>query len=181
MNTVKKWNEVVRHERESRGWSQAELAEEVGTDQKVVSRWERGTSHPSPYFRKRLIELFGKNVAELGLIEQPVSSKPTLENDRFTPTSPFLHNQTDAPYHSTSDHDPLMPFPPHPYFAHPYALQQNFIGRTHERTLLSEWLTNGAQPLLALVAFGGMGKSALSWTWLQQDVMNIAESAPPVG
>ena len=63
MNSVRKWNELLRHQRELHGWSQADLAEEVGTDQKVVSRWECGTSHPSPYFRKKLIDLFGKNAA----------------------------------------------------------------------------------------------------------------------
>ncbi len=74
-----------------------------------------------------------------------------------------------------------MPFPPYPYFAHPYALQQNFVGRTHERTMLTEWLTKDSHPILAVVAFGGMGKSALSWCWLQQDVMSLPEDIRPVG
>ena len=82
MNTVRKWNEVLRCERELHGWSQAELADKVGTDQKVVSRWERGISHPSPYFRKKLIELLGKNAAELGFVvpsDMPVMFR--VDND----------------------------------------------------------------------------------------------------
>jgi tetratricopeptide (TPR) repeat protein/DNA-binding XRE family transcriptional regulator len=181
MNTVKKWNEVLRRERELRGWSQAELAEEVGTDQKVVSRWERGISHPSPYFRKKLIELLGKNAAELGFAVQPAIPETSLTYDSMTPTSSLAYNQTHVHSSPLSDQGSIMPFPPHPYFAHPYALQQHFIGRDRERTMLTEWLTQGTQPLLALVAFGGMGKSALTWTWLQQDVMCLPESTRPVG
>jgi len=63
-------NERLKHEREMRGWSQSDVAEEVGTDQKVVSRWERGISRPSPYFRRKLCELFGKDARELGLIDE---------------------------------------------------------------------------------------------------------------
>src|SRR5438045_2633020 len=181
MNSVRKWNELLRHQRELHGWSQADLAEEVGTDQKVVSRWECGTSHPSPYFRKKLIDLFGKNAAELGLVEQPEAPEPSLAYYQLTQTSPLLPNQTNAPSVSTSDYGSIMAFPPSPYFAHPYALQENFIGRIYEWTMLTEWLMKGTQPLLALVAIGGMGKSALAWIWLQQDVMHYAESTHPVG
>jgi transcriptional regulator with XRE-family HTH domain/tetratricopeptide (TPR) repeat protein len=63
-------NERLKHEREMRGWSQSDVAEEVGTDQKVVSRWERGISRPSPYFRRKLCERFGKDARELGLIDE---------------------------------------------------------------------------------------------------------------
>jgi tetratricopeptide (TPR) repeat protein len=63
------------------------------------------------------------------------------------------------------------PCPPQPYFAHPYPLQENFTGRAHERQMLTEWLSGGRRPVLALVAIGGMGKSALTWAWLQHDVL----------
>jgi tetratricopeptide (TPR) repeat protein len=61
--------------------------------------------------------------------------------------------------------------PPTPYLAHPYALQENFTGRIHERQMLTKWLTGKQQPVSALVAIGGMGKSALTWVWLQRDVL----------
>jgi hypothetical protein len=57
-----------------------------------------------------------------------------------------------------------------PYFAHPYALQVNFTGRLTERQMLTAWLTDDQRPILALVGMGGMGKSSLSWYWLQNDV-----------
>ena len=67
-----------------------------------------------------------------------------------------------------------IPVPPQPHFAHPYPLQRNFTGRVKERKMLTEWLTGETQPpLLALVAFGGMGKSALAWAWLQRDVLGL--------
>ena len=51
-------NDHLCHEREIRGWSQEDLAEKVGTSQKVVSRWERGESIPLPYYRQKLCKLF---------------------------------------------------------------------------------------------------------------------------
>lgn len=57
----------LRQQRQLRGWSQARLAEELGTSSKVVSRWERGAVFPSPYFRERLCVVFDKNAEDLGL------------------------------------------------------------------------------------------------------------------
>ncbi|MBI3914150.1 MAG: DUF4062 domain-containing protein [Chloroflexi bacterium] len=60
------------------------------------------------------------------------------------------------------------PLPPVPYFAHTYPLQANFTGRDKERALLTEWFTRDARAILAWVAIGGMGKSALAWVWTQE-------------
>ena len=62
--------EQLRHGRKLRGWSQADLANHLGNDAKSVGRWERGESSPTPYYRYKLLELFGKNAEELGLIER---------------------------------------------------------------------------------------------------------------
>ena len=64
-----------------------------------------------------------------------------------------------------------IPKPPIPHFAHRYPLQTNFTGRVTERQMLTEWLTKDDCYLLALIAIGGMGKSALTWAWLQRDVL----------
>jgi len=74
----------------------------------------------------------------------------------------------------------LMPLPPQPYFAHPYPLQANFTGRLAERRMLTGWLTGGTN-VLSLAAIGGMGKSALTWVWLQRDVPLLADSVRPEG
>lgn len=62
-------NRRLKQARELRGWSQAKVAEQIGTDATTVSRWERGLFSPTPYFRERLCTLFGKNAQELGLLE----------------------------------------------------------------------------------------------------------------
>jgi tetratricopeptide (TPR) repeat protein len=67
-----------------------------------------------------------------------------------------------------------IPTPPAPYFAHPYPLQENFTGRLSERKELTEWFTKGSCPMFAYVAIGGMGKSALTWFWLQEDIIKKA-------
>ena len=61
-------NEQLRLARNLKGWTQAELAEQVGTSFEIVSRWERGISIPGPYFRKRLCLVLGKTAEELGLV-----------------------------------------------------------------------------------------------------------------
>jgi len=62
-------NRRLKQARELRGWSQAKVAEQLGTDATTVSRWERGMFSPTPYFREKLCMLFSKNAAELGLLE----------------------------------------------------------------------------------------------------------------
>jgi transcriptional regulator with XRE-family HTH domain len=61
-------NEQLRRARNLKGWSQAELAEQVGTSFEMVSRWERGLSVPSPSNCKRLCTVLGKTAEELGLV-----------------------------------------------------------------------------------------------------------------
>src|SRR5215468_7918572 len=63
-------NEILKREREQRGWSQARLAELIGTDAATVSRWERGYATPSPYFREHLCRLFEKSTQDLGLLPE---------------------------------------------------------------------------------------------------------------
>jgi tetratricopeptide (TPR) repeat protein len=54
---------------------------------------------------------------------------------------------------------------------HPYPIQNNFTGRRVERDAISAWWLSGSQPLLSLVAMGGMGKSAVSWVWVQRELL----------
>ncbi len=62
--------------------------------------------------------------------------------------------------------DSTIPAPPMPCIAHPYTLLQTrgLVGREAELALLDQWAA-AAAPVLTLVALGGMGKSALTWTW----------------
>ena len=66
----------------------------------------------------------------------------------------------------------LVPLPPIVYIAHPYSLQENFAGRRKERAMLTEWVRGvDSCPMLSLVGMGGLGKSALTWYWLHEDLL----------
>jgi hypothetical protein len=73
-------------------------------------------------------------------------------------------------FHYISD----IPTPPEPYIAHPYTLlQTSLVGRQAELNLLTDWVTKPGSNLyqariLSIVAIGGMGKSALTWTWFNE-------------
>ena len=69
-------NYRLKEAREQRGWSQARVAEQIGTDAGNVSRWERGYSSPSPYYREKLSTLFGKEVSDLGLLGEDDHAPP---------------------------------------------------------------------------------------------------------
>jgi transcriptional regulator with XRE-family HTH domain len=76
-------NERLRRARCLKGWSQAVLAEQVGTSFEMVSRWERGVTIPSSYYRERLCAVLGQSAEDLGLVH----ARP----DAFTPPrSPFV-------------------------------------------------------------------------------------------
>ncbi|MFB0533754.1 MAG: restriction endonuclease [Anaerolineae bacterium] len=68
---------------------------------------------------------------------------------------------------------PPVPPPPTPYIAHPYPAQEHFTGREQERADLTAWLAADTQSLLAVIAMGGMGKSALGWHWFHNDLLPL--------
>lgn len=76
-------NRKIQHQRELKGWSQEKLAQEVGTTAKIIGRWERGESKPTPYYRQKLIQLFNMNAEELDLLieRQQESSEPQRAGD----------------------------------------------------------------------------------------------------
>jgi len=71
-------NQTLRRARILHGWSQSALATKLGTSPKNVSRWERGYTFPSPYYRERLCQLFEVDAQVLGLL--PPSQKDTATN-----------------------------------------------------------------------------------------------------
>jgi len=64
--TAQVFAQRLRYEREMYGWSQAKLAELLGTTANTVGNWERGITLPSPHFRERLYALLGKTASDLG-------------------------------------------------------------------------------------------------------------------
>jgi hypothetical protein len=78
-------------------------------------------------------------------------------------------------FHYVSD----IPAPPEEYIAHPYTLLQThrLIGRKDELSLLTDWVGGKELPggvaansvrIMSVIAIGGMGKSALTWTWFNE-------------
>jgi transcriptional regulator with XRE-family HTH domain len=79
----------LKVERELHGWSQAKVAEAVGTNVRTVIRWEQGQSLPYPYYREQLCTLFGKNARELGLLVQEGDAASGQEKPRTRGLSPL--------------------------------------------------------------------------------------------
>jgi len=75
-------NEQLRRARHLKGWTQSELAEALNTDFETVSRWERGTTVPSAYFREKLCSVLDKTPEELGLISPNIDESLTISTSR---------------------------------------------------------------------------------------------------
>src|SRR5579884_4212147 len=66
----RKPNLRLQEARALKGWSQEELAAQLGTTFETVSRWERGLMLPGPFFRTRLCAVFGMTAEALGLLSE---------------------------------------------------------------------------------------------------------------
>ncbi|HCI80922.1 MAG TPA: hypothetical protein DHW02_14665, partial [Ktedonobacter sp.] len=66
------------------GWSQEELAEKVGVELRTIRRWEQGKGFPRPYARRKLSEVLGMSIPELGLVDED-------ENIAFVPDDEQEH------------------------------------------------------------------------------------------
>lgn len=66
----------------------------------------------------------------------------------------------------------IIPIKPTPYIAHPYILTRKFFGRKHELGLLDAWALNDDLRVMIVEAIGGVGKSALTWEWFNQNAKN---------
>src|SRR5436305_1104825 len=138
----------LKREREQRGWTQSELAKRIGTTQINVSRWENGVTTPSPYYRQRLGELFGKSISELGLIPES-SEERTADITTFSDTS-----------------DPHISTPPLPIWNVPYRRNPFFTGReeilAHLYTILRSSKAAALTQAQAISGLGGIGKTQVA-------------------
>lgn len=72
------WPQQLRYQRMQRGWSQADVAEKVGTDVRTIRRWEYGEGMPRSFYLQKLAELFGKNLQELGFVSEIANEEPKI-------------------------------------------------------------------------------------------------------
>ena len=137
---TKHYQMLLKQAREERGWSQKDVAEQIGTDPKTVSRWERRVASPSPYFRQKLGELFKKSLRDLDLLnpsereredgDPPISKLPA---GSFEGAEKLLDGRVDAIGQQTGQ--PLAANAPSGQHTRTTALhQQNrarMLGRLH--------------------------------------------------
>lgn len=146
-NSVRKQripNHLLRKAREARGWSHRDVADRMNLpDSHTVGRWERGDNMPGPHYRQELCRIFGKSLAELGLLKVhsdeddpvPIQHKPARRTDNYTQIPPVF---------------------------------SSFVGREHEVAEICERLTRSPLRLLTLLGPGGVGKTRLSIEVAQQ-------------
>ena len=134
----------LRQEREQRAWTQSEVAERIGTTQINISRWENYITIPSPYYRQKLAELFGKSIQELGFI-----SGSNEESTKEVFTSGALDSHTSLPIWNV------------PYRRNPF-----FTGRedilSHLYTVLRDSKVASLTQAHALSGLGGIGKTQIA-------------------
>ncbi|HEY0757453.1 MAG TPA: tetratricopeptide repeat protein [Ktedonobacteraceae bacterium] len=137
-------NHVLKHERELRGWSQARVAEEIGTTALNIGRWERGSSLPYPHFREKLCQLFGKDARVLGLVEGEEFAKAFTEA-----RAPVDYPAAQVIY------DPIIPLPVAP--------DSHLVGRDALLARLKHALCSEERAVkVALHGLPGVGKTALA-------------------
>ena len=92
----RKPNVLLRTERKNRGWSQARLAEIIGADTSMVSRWECGERKPEPHYQEKLCNLYSKSAIQLGFLkrQETIQSLTSVPN----PTSSLFANTSNAEF-----------------------------------------------------------------------------------
>ena len=135
-------NQLLRHAREERNWTLADVAEKIGGDPKTIGRWERGNTWPGPHFRWKLCELFGKTAQELGLDHK---------------------NSGESGKQILPEVEPTLQTPPISLFSVPYRRNPYFTGREEPLKQLHNGLIVGKTAALtqtqAISGLGGIGKT----------------------
>ena len=129
-------NDRLKRERTLRGWTQGDVAGFIGTDGYTVNRWERGRAIPSPYFRTKLCELFGKNTEELGFLAEP-------------------HARSESPIPSLWN----IPYRRNPFFSG----REQILSQVH--TSLKAGSVTALSQRQALCGLGGMGKTQAAFEY----------------
>lgn len=135
----------LKNERERRGWSQSRVADEIGTSDKNVGRWERGEVYPSPYFREKLCILFGKSAHELGFVKDAVQQNGLQRAKPEEPLPAILYDPTVPPLPNEG---------------------RGLVGRLELLDALAEQLCSGK--CVVLSGLPGVGKTAIAVTLLHQ-------------
>jgi predicted ATPase/DNA-binding XRE family transcriptional regulator len=127
-------NQKLREARLQRGWTQKDVADQIGQpDPHTVGRWERGSHVPSLYYCRELCRIFEKSFEELGL------GRPGASVDSSLTESGSAEASNNLPTFFTS-----------------------FVGRRQEVFEASSLLMQSEVRLLTLSGTGGIGKTRLA-------------------
>lgn len=141
----------LKWERERHNWSQAEVAEKIGTTAPNVSRWERGITSPGPYFRQKLCDLYQKSPEALGFVQ--------VDTDEML-TEPTSQDE-DVPKEATAVVAVSTTSATH--WCIPYRRNVFFTGREHILAHLDTALHGSKSAALtqakAISGLGGVGKT----------------------
>ena len=163
-------NQLLKAERELRGWSQKYVADQIGADYYYLSRWERGTTVPSPYYRQKLCTLFGKSARELGLLREsapPVQEAESHEQESHPDDSEAENATQKGPMlaRQLSDQELRTDFSlgvEQPANNNLPAQLTSLIGRERDVTVACNLLLRPDVRLLTLTGTGGVGKTRLA-------------------
>ena len=140
-------NQRLSREREQRGWSQQEVADQIGTTPVNISRWERGLTSPGPYFRQKLCALFGKSVQELGLAQEAAGDYPAQASESTSPEQQASISTKTAPKLWN------IPYRRNPFFTG----REDVLQRIHTALLAGQAVAMGQTQ--AISGLGGIGKT----------------------
>ena len=144
----------------NRGLSQQDVAETIQTTHVNVSRWERGITKPSPFFRRKLSKLFGKSEEELDLIP----TAPALTSEARRENGRGAAQKDESAEKAVAESLPVnTDLPPIYDPAIPLGTQNPLVGRERELAQIKQRLqAGGSVALTALNGLPGVGKTALS-------------------
>jgi transcriptional regulator with XRE-family HTH domain len=142
-------NDLLRQERQRRGWSRAYIAEEIGVaDPKTIGRWERGDAFPSAYFLQKLCGLFHMPAEDLGLWQR----ESLLEPAENASTS-FIRQSISQSSSEKYICDPALP----------PAQVEGLVGRDHLMAQIkSQLYVENGPGVVSLSGWPGVGKTALA-------------------
>lgn len=162
-------NHLLRSARESRGWTQEELAEKIGTTSVTISRWESGITFPSRYFRKKLSTLYGQSIRDLGLMPEDSINLPQIASSSAVGTPTVGARLTSPPAPSEKRTEALPALRPGPIFLfnEPLTDSLEMYGRRRERDILLNRTYRKASTSI-------VGPRRIGKTWLVDYVRLVA-------